>query len=208
MRKPLAHDFGQVNAFTSIDTIVTISNTGGEDVTVNDVAVTAGASSFSIASFDPPGAPPFTLSPGSDVFVTVTFFPTSEGVHAGTLSVDGGEPGDPTIEVSLIGNGLVGAVEEQATVLEAAVDEAIASGDLVGTGSGNSSTGRLGAFANMIEAIGDLIEAGLIEDACGQLSSALRRVDGDPQPPDFVAGEEAELIANQIEFLRDSLGCS
>ncbi len=108
----------------------------------------------------------------------------------------------------LIGNGLVGAVEYQATVLEAVVDDAIAGGTLVGTGSGNSATGRLNAFANMIEATGDLIEAGFIEDACGQLKSALRRVDGAPRPPDFVAGVDAALIKAEIEFLQTSLGCS
>ena len=78
----------------------------------------------------------------------------------------------------------------------------------MGDGSGKSANGRLNAFVNMVDAAGDLIEAGLIEDACGQLKSALRRVDGIPRPPDFVAGEEAALIADQIEFLRESLGCN
>ena len=75
------------------------------------------------------------------------------------------------------------------------------------SGSGKSTGGRLNAFANMLEASGDLIEAGFIGDACGQLRSALRRVDGEPRPPDFATGVGAELIAAQIEFLRTSLGC-
>ncbi|MFQ5566122.1 MAG: hypothetical protein ACE5EU_07150, partial [Paracoccaceae bacterium] len=148
-----------------------------------------------------------TLAAGEDAFVTVSFFPTAVGTHAGTLTIDSADTDEPSVAVSLIGNGLVGAVEDQATVLEAAVDEAIAFGGLVGSGSGNSSNGRLNAFANMIDAAGDLIEAGFIEDACGQLRSALRRVDGDPRPPDFATGDDAALIAEQIEFLRTSLGC-
>ncbi len=59
-----------------------------------------------------------------------------------------------------------------------------------------AASGRRDAFVNMIEAAGDLIEAGLIADACGQLRSALRRVDGDPRPPDFVTGADAALIAD------------
>ena len=67
---------------------------------------------------------------------------------------------DPAEAARLVNRGLMkvdrgnlaGAVEDQATALEAAVDDAIADGGLVGTGSGNSSSGRLGAFANMIEA--------------------------------------------------------
>ena len=147
------------------------------------------------------------LPPGEDIFVTVTFFPTSDVVHAGTLTIDSDDDDESMIQVSLIGNGLVGAVEDQSTTLEAAVDDAIAFGGLGGSGSGNSSAGRLGAFTNMVDAAGDLIEAGFIEEACGQLQSALRRVDGDPRPPDFVVGVDATLIADQIRFLRDSLGC-
>jgi hypothetical protein len=78
----------------------------------------------------------------------------------------------------------------------------------VGDGSGKSGNGRLNAFANMVDAVGDLIEAGFIEDACGQLKSALRRVDGDSRPPDFVVGDDAALIADQINFLRESLECN
>lgn len=204
---PNTVDFGQVDAFTSQDMIVTVSNIGSADLDVNDVAVTDGMSNFMVSDIDL-GPPPFTLAPGDDAFVTVTFFPTAEGVHLGTLTVDSADPDQPMVEVSLIGNGLIGAVDDQATALEAAVGDAIAFGGLVGSGSGNSSSGRLNAFDNMIEAAGDLIEAGFIEDACGQLRSALRRVDGEPRPPDFATGDDAALIADQIRFLRTSLGCS
>jgi N-acetylneuraminic acid mutarotase len=208
--EPEVAEFGQVDAFTSKDAIVTISNTGGDDVMVDNVAVTPGESAFSITDWDPPEAlpAPFTLSPGDDVFVTVTFFPTSEEVHNGTLTVDSDDPDEPMVSVSLIGNGLVGAVEDQRTVLETAVDDAILDGGLEGSGSGTSTSGRREAFVNMIEAAADPIAAGHPEAACGPLRSALRRVDGDPSPPDFVVGEDAALIAEQIVFLRDSLGCS
>ena len=101
----------------------------------------------------------------------------------------------------------VSAVENQLAALETVLDDAIISGGLEGSGSGKSANGRLGAFVNMIEEAGDLIVAGFIEDACGQLRSALRKVDGSPRPPDFASGPDAELIAGQIVFLRDLLEC-
>ncbi len=150
---------------------------------------------------------PIVLAPGDVVDVTITFFPTSAVLHQGLLTVVSDDPDESFVFVDLLGNGLAGAVEDQATVLEAAIGAGVAAGTLVGSGSGNSANGRLQAFANMIDAAGDLIEAGFIEDACGQLRSASKRIDGDPRPPDFVAGDDAELIKAEIDFLLSSLGC-
>ena len=59
----------------------------------------------------------------------------------------------------------------------------------------------------MIEASGDLIEAELYEDACGQLAVVLKKCDGLAKPPDFVTGEAVEVLAGMIEVLRTTLGC-
>lgn len=204
--EPVVVDFGQIDAFTTTDAIVTVSNTDFAVLTVDDILVTLGDPNFFVADIDA-GTPPFVLSSGDSVFVTVTFIPTSEGVHEGTLTVLSDDSDEPTVDVSLIGNGLVGAVEEQATLLEAAVGDAIIDGTLDGSGEGLSSSSLLDAFVQITDTAGDLIEAGLIDGACAQLNTALRRVDGVSPPPDFVGGDDAALIALQIEFLRDSLGC-
>ncbi len=117
---PLSHDFGAIDAFTTQDAIVTISNTGGADLKVAGVAVTAGNAFFSITGSDPLDvlSVPFFLSPGDDVFVTVTFFPTSEGLHVGTLTVNSDDPDDSTINVSLVGNGLVGVVDSLGRLID------------------------------------------------------------------------------------------
>lgn len=201
---PLVIDFGGVNAFTSLDMIVTISNIGGADLTVSEILLSGDPSFTAIA--DPA---PLVLAPGDVVDITATFSPTDALVlKQATLTITSDDADEGSVVVSLIGNGLVDALEGEATVLETAIDAAIAGGTLVGDGSGKSANGRLNAFANMVEAAGDLIEAGFFEDACRQLKSALRRVDGSPRPPDFVVGDDAALIADQIEFLRDSLMCS
>lgn len=204
---PTALDFGSVNAFTSLNLIVTVANTGTLDLSVSEISL-SGDPAFSAAPLLSPLDPPLVIAAGSSIDVTVTFFPTSAvALLGGTLTVVSDDPDEPVVVVSLIGNGLEGAVGDQSTVLEDAVNAGIISGGLVGSGPGNSADGRLEAFANMVEAAGDLISAGYIGDACGQLRSALRRVDGNPRPPDFVTGPDAALIRDEIEFLLMSLGC-
>ena len=64
---------------------------------------------------------------------------------------------------------------------------------------------------NMILAAGDLIADGLIADACQQLLDALKRTDGltgRGNPPDFISGDDAALIASLIQDLRTDLGCT
>ena len=61
-------------------------------------------------------------------------------MHNGTLTVESDDPDEPIVDVSLIGNGLVGAVEDQATALEAAVEDAIVSGGLGTTSCAMAST--------------------------------------------------------------------
>jgi len=86
-------------------------------------------------------------------------------------------------------------------------DKAVIDGNLVGSGKGNSSQGRLGALRNMIEAAGDLIGNGQFEEACDQLYAAFRHTDGSPKPPDFVTGTSATDLADQLQAIRLSLGC-
>jgi hypothetical protein len=87
------------------------------------------------------------------------------------------------------------------------VDESVDAGTLAGEGTGNSGNNRLNALINMLEEAQGLIEAGLYEEACGQLWSAYRKCDGEPRPPDFVTGDAAEDLADMILLIMDELGC-
>jgi hypothetical protein len=51
-------------------------------------------------------------------------------------------------------------------------------------------------------------EDGLIAEACDQLRDVQKRVDGQPRPPDFVTGADADELLTRVQQLRDSLGCS
>lgn len=80
-------------------------------------------------------------------------------------------------------------------------------GSLVGDGPSDSAENRLNALINMLEVASDLIEEGLYEEACEQLLAAYGKCDGDPRPPDFVAGDAAEELADMIQGVMDELGC-
>ena len=67
---------------------------------------------------------------------------------------------------------------------------------------------RLNALRNMLEAAGNYIEQGSMRKACQQLLDAYHRTDGQSKPPDFVTGDAASHLANLIQGLVDSLGCS
>ena len=59
----------------------------------------------------------------------------------------------------------------------------------------------------MLEAAGNKLENGSIRGACRKLMEVYEKTDGNPKPPDFVAGDAASELASMIQDLRASLGC-
>lgn len=87
-------------------------------------------------------------------------------------------------------------------------DTAVESGGLFGIGpTVTSAEGKLNAFRNMLEEAAYLIANGYIAEACQQLSAIYRKTDGMTPPPDFVAGEGSEHLAEMILALMNDLGC-
>lgn len=95
--------FGQQSLGGSVTQAVVLSNTG-------DTALDVTAVSFSgtdAADFSADLVPPFTVSPGTPVTLTVTFAPLTEGVKAATLTLS--HTGDnPAVTVTLAGEGVTG----------------------------------------------------------------------------------------------------
>jgi N-acetylneuraminic acid mutarotase len=90
------------------------------------------------------------------------------------------------------------------------IDDSVADGTLYPVKSGKPGQGQLGAFKNMIEAAGNLIDAELFDQACEQLQDALEKTDGIEPPdsaPDFLAGPTATELADMIIDLMQALGC-
>lgn len=191
---PPTHDFGDIEVGASSSTIVTVMNVGYEEEYLS--LSISGSADFAITS-----SVPATISPGSNVFVQITFTPSAEALATGTLVTNG-------IDTTMLtGQGVAVEPPPSNTVAEilAFFDESVAAGTLYGDGPGSSADGRRGALRNKIKAAGDLLESG--ENACGQLLDAHQRCDGLPRPPDFVAGPAAGTLAEMILTLMGNLGC-
>lgn len=207
---PLEYNFGEVELGTSSTAIITISNSGSGLYYIDAVNFQAGSSSdFSITSAPPPGT---MLLSGDSVDVEVTYTPSALGYTSATMDIAWTNADSGTTHVSLWGFGVGAEPPPPVSIADilAFIDESVADGSLIGNGPGRSAERRLNALRNQIEAAGDLIENGLIEEACQQLMVAYTRADGlDPpgSPPDFVAGPQAWELAVMIMNLRISLGC-
>lgn len=205
---PEAYDFGDVELGSSSPTIITITNPGGtgDPLELSDISLAEGSSGDFTITYYPAT---LTVSPGESVDVGVTFTPSAEGYVSAVLQIASDDDINPLIEVALGGVGVYVELppEGQIAAILAFIEASVEAGTLFGDGPGNSAGNRLNAFINMIEATGDLIEDGLYAEACDQLGAALKKCDGQPSPPDFVAGEAVEELKGMIEVLRTTLGC-
>jgi sugar lactone lactonase YvrE len=209
---PLEYDYGDVALGTVSTVIVTISNVGDDELTLTGLAFQAGSSDqFSILS-----APslPLILPPVSEdsingtVDVEIAFTPWELGYSTASLEVayDGTEAGSTLVELGGVGV----EAEFPSEVVEDLLiffDSAVGNGSLEGDGPGRSAGGRLNALRNMIEAVGDLVDDGLIVEACQQLLDVYKRCDGNPRPPEFITGDAAQVLAGMTQGLRTTLGC-
>jgi hypothetical protein len=79
-----------------------------------------------------------------------------------------------------------------------------------GDGSDKLAENRLNALRNMIETAGNLIDSGKIDEACGQLKAAYKKMDGLNTPgssTDFVTGDAVSDLSDMVQELMDELGC-
>lgn len=200
---PLDHDFGDVQVGAATTAIITVSNINGHELEIYSVAL-QGSGAFSITMF-----PDSIVSPGMTTGVEVTFTPSAVGYVSAVLEIESNDMGSPIVSVSLAGMGVADEPPPSATVADilAFFDASVADGTLVGNGPGKSADGRKRALRNIIEAAGDLIEDGAIEDACRQLQDAYNRCDSLARPPDFVSGPASSELAAMILDLLFWLGC-
>lgn len=203
---PLTYNFGEVKIGESSDAIVSISNIGSGDLTIQNVNLIDIKGYYSILSLP---TLPVTLSSNQTLDVYITFTPSVAGDFSAILELTSDDSDEGLVEVTLGGTGVqveLPPSEQLAQILEF-FDTCVTEGTLSGNGPGNSDEGRLCALRNMIKASGNLINSGLFEEACQQLLDAYNRTDGNPKPPDFVTGDSAQELAVQIQDLRISLGC-
>lgn len=101
---PTSHDFGQVNVGSSDSKLFVVSNTGSLDLNVSATTLLGSdADEFSIDS----GGGAFTLAPGANRNVLISFNPTSEGAKSATFRINSNDPDEEPFNVALSGTGAV-----------------------------------------------------------------------------------------------------
>jgi hypothetical protein len=200
----LTYDFGDVAVGDSNTVVVQIGNAGDADLQVTALTLT-GSGDFAMT--DGP-AVPFTVAPSQSIVVDVqvTFTPSGEGLVSATLIIASDDADEPSVEVTLIGVGVIveQPPQEQIQQIVDVFEGAVELGTLVGYGPGNKPENRLKAFGNMLDAVSDLINAEDYAQALEQLQSIEQKCDGDVKPPDFVVGEAAaDLHAAVVALIED-----
>jgi hypothetical protein len=107
---PTSLAFGSVSVGQTKDLSLTVQNKGAAALAVKSLSI--GKGMFSVVS----PSTPFNVAPGSQQTVKVRFSPKAAGVQSGTLAVASNDPSNPTVSVSLAGQGAV-AAPPAATVL-------------------------------------------------------------------------------------------
>jgi probable HAF family extracellular repeat protein len=204
---PVEYDFGDVVSGSPSTMIAVISNVGGGILSVEDVSLQGPASfDFMIQS-----SLPAAIAGAGTLEIEITCDPSSLFVaETAVLEIlnDDPDPEDRNKTISLTCTGVLSDVPSEAvTGLLDYTQESIDNGTLEGDGSGNSAEKRLNALTNMIESAGDLIDVGSADDACDQLEGIYKKVDGMPNPPDFVTGDSVSVIAESIDQIIIDLEC-
>jgi hypothetical protein len=107
---PMTNDFGYVLVGdSSPELVVTISNVGSGDIDVSDISLVTGTEyslDVSGGGAGSCGSTSPTITPGGNCTVSVTFSPQSVGTFTDTLRITSDDPDEPTVDVSLTGNGV------------------------------------------------------------------------------------------------------
>ncbi len=98
---PASMDFGNVIVGQSQEMFLAVRNAGGLELTVTSIA--SDSSRFRVVS----PALPFTVAPGLQQAISVTFSADATSSATGTLTLKSTDAGQPSVSVSLKANGLV-----------------------------------------------------------------------------------------------------
>ncbi len=121
---PLGHDFGFVKEGTTVSQLITISNIGTADLTIDNITFQAGSSSDITISSLP--TLPLTLAAGGSEQVEVSYTPSSLGLVSANLAIWSNDPDEGVVGVPLTGTGI-----NNPPVANAGLDQTVHVGTLV-----------------------------------------------------------------------------
>jgi Bacterial Ig domain/Abnormal spindle-like microcephaly-assoc'd, ASPM-SPD-2-Hydin/Bacterial Ig-like domain (group 2) len=100
---PASVDFGPATIGTKASSTVTLTNSGGSDLTISMITVNGAA--FGINGITTPK----TISSGQSTTMSVSFAPTTTGAQSGSISINSNDPQSPAT-ITLSGSGTTSAV--------------------------------------------------------------------------------------------------
>jgi ribosomal protein S20 len=207
------YDFEEVEIGSSETTMVTITNLADTDAVITGIVF----ANTTCSDFSIPHTPDNLTIPAKGIIeVEIGYTPSSIGTCSDTLRIYNGTP-FPSM-VAFVGTG-VEAEEtkldlfyarkqslDQIAQIKSFVNESLANESLKGTGKGKRMANkREKSFYKMLVIATHMIENGNIEAAHNKLNSIYKKIDGKPNPEDFVTGNAAGDLAAQIQNLILSL---
>ena len=207
------YDFEEVEIGSSEKTMVTITNLEDTDTVISGLFfANTTCSDFSILHTPDD----LTILAKGTIEVEIGYTPSSIGTCSDTLRMYNGTP-FPSM-VTFVGTGIEPVVTkldlfyarkqslDQIAQIKSFVNESLANESLKGTGKGKRMANKRGkSFYKMLVIATHMIENGNIEAAHNKLNSIYKKIDGKPNPEDFVTGNAAGDLAAQIQKLILSL---
>ncbi|MFC1882640.1 choice-of-anchor D domain-containing protein [Thermodesulfobacteriota bacterium] len=205
------YDFEKVEVGTSKTTIVRITNLGDTDTEITVIKfVNTTCSDFSVV-YTPDNQ---TIPAKETMEVEISYAPSAIGTCSDTLSIYNGTP-FPSM-LTFVGTGVEPVAVEPALLsaqnqihkIQSFVEESLAGDTLKGTGKNKATAqNRIKTFNKMLVIAAHMIENGNIQAAHNKLVTIYQKVDGKPNPEDFVTGdtEVSDELAKQIQDLISSL---
>ena len=213
-------DFGKVEVGTSKSATLNISTDSKEEVLLLRLTLINNDCDLSIS-------PEVSVPQPLPVDIYINYEPSEEGPCTSTLSIITSDRN--LAEVILSGTGVAtqeitiegilsffdSCVAADVPSLEGYVpnksDKKRSAAKITkGNGSDKLAENRLNALRNMIETAGHLIDSGKIDEACGQLEAAYKKMDGLKTPgssSDFVEGSAVSDLADDVQDLMGTLEC-
>lgn len=204
-------NFGTIQNGSSLSLLVSIQNTGNDDLVLAQPVISPLSSNFSLVA----SAVTYPVSVKALNYfqdINVLYKPTANQTDNGLLTISYSNQSQSfnnsyTMGLTGTGDGFIVPPIQQIQDLLAILNNPLQN-NLFGVGKGNSAANKYNAFVNMIKSSGSLITKGKIADACENLHDAAKKIDGKNNPPDFVAGTGAPAVYQSILNLMTSLNCS
>ena len=203
--EPDAVEFDQVEIGTEQSAIVSITNKGNANLTLQSLTIVQDdGAGF---GFIPLEQLPTTVEPNSVVELEVVFAPSAEGSAAAVLQIGSDDPDNPLVEIMLSGAGYSAVLTPQEQIA-AIIDFYLAGLEddtIVGIGRGRSATAKEIALGHMLVCAKNLINSGYKKWALVPMMAIDGHTDGNAWPVDLVEGPGKPVMNAMVKEMIDDL---